>query len=92
MMIYPRCPLCDELCPEGVAQHAWDVHCEGHVRLMFPFAFCWCGARVTTAPSWDGIDVHLAEHGGLQAHWLEHHLGLTNPFGDVPYTSRPVPW
>jgi hypothetical protein len=78
------CPICGEEC-SSVEDHVWEEHCRPHFEMSSRLCgMCWCNDWIGYHPCHSDMMRHMDLHGGLQAHWLEHHLGVVEP-NDLPF-------
>lgn len=76
-----RCPYCNL----GFNKPGGDRRCIAHVHFYHlqkysfenrddvPFRRCWCGYAYRHT---DTLAQHIEAHGGVEAHWLAHCLGV----------------
>ena len=75
-----RCPICNIICQEPgltIYYHFWKEH----MVPSFKSWHCLCGAdldKEINLYAWDCLKAHCDKHGGLQAHMLDHLMGVTD--------------
>lgn len=77
------CPLCPPdsavrlFTPRGLARHVWRQHLSSAEHVV---KICWCGGLYTWDLPGPSLFVsHLAQNGGVAAHYLACYLGNQDP-------------